>query len=289
MSGRGDESGLDASVIIPTHNRPQELQALLDSLSRQANIEGIRWETIVVDDGSADPVKACMESYLTHWMVSPLRSLSVPKQDSVSRVRNLGVAHSRGAVLLFLDDDLVLHECALAETLHVHKAYPEIQVLNGLLKKVRDDFYSEFWHYYYHAMFNQSLESPYPVRRVSGGLFSIKRTLLEKIFPLFDESLPSREDLDLYLRLQESRIVVYKDDRIIAYHDFRRGLGSLIRQRIWYERGETALRQKYGSARLKDFYRCDPRVPRKWKFLPLNLVLVLARCGWRLRLQAARL
>lgn len=275
-------------MIIPTRNRPQQLRALLDSLSRQANIEGILWETIVVDDGSTNAVKACIEGSLKQWKTSPLNFFPLPKQNSVSRVRNLGVAHSQGRVVLFLDDDLVLHECVLAETLHVHELHPEIYVLNGLLKKVRDDFYSEFWHYYYHAIFNQSWGNPYPVRRVSGGFFSIKRTLLEKIFPLFDESLPSREDLDLYLRLQESRIAVYKDDRIIACHDFRRGLGSLIKQRIWYEKGEAALRQKYGSARLKNFYGQDPQVPRGWKFLPVNLLLFLVRIWVRLRMRSAR-
>lgn len=272
------------SVIIPTRNRPQRLKALLRSLESQVIDPDIQWEAIIVDDGSTIESRAASERYLDGWTASPLHFIALEKRGGVSRARNTGVERSGGQILVFLDDDLVVESDVLQKIVQVHSDHPEILVLNGLLRKMRDDYLSNFWQHYYSAAFDRVCPSPYRISRVASGHFSIKRALLERVFPLFDDSLPAREDFDLFLRLREMGIPAFKDDRIIAYHDFRRTLVSLVRQRLWYERGELALRQKHGEALLREFYRSEPPVARKWKLVPINLILLLTRKIYRLRL-----
>lgn len=271
------------SVIVATRNRPRQLQALLDSLARQAGADAFSWELIVIDDASREPERRRIEQVLARWRGAPLIHERLERRGWPGRARNAGAAGSRGAVLLFSDDDLVLDSRVLAETHRLHALHPEIEVLNGRLCKLRDDYYSNFWHYYYDAVFNarQPVNGPYAIHRI-GGLVSFKRHLLERLGPLYDESLPAREDFDLALRLRAAGVTAYKDDRIVAYHDFRQTWWAFVAQRVWYEKGEWALERKHGAARLQSVYRSEPRIPRRYRFLPLYLSSHAARRLWRL-------
>lgn len=268
---------IQVSIIIPTRSRARQVTALLDSLALQIGAGGVNWETILVDDAGEASARRAIEKYLNNWTASPVRLHVLERRGGVSRARNAGVELSRGDVIAFLDDDILTDQNFLAESARVHAAHPEILVLNGQLGRLRDDYYSRFWHYHYSAAFDRALASPYRVNRVASGFCSVKRGLLDKIPVLFDESLPSREDFDLLLRLREQAIAAFKHDSIAGYHDFRTNLASLIRQRLWYEAGERALRLKHGEAALRAFYRSEEPVPRPWKFLPLYASTHLSR------------
>ncbi len=86
------------SVVIPTHNRPAELQRALDSVAVQA--WQARLEVIVVDDGSAPPAQVSARPDLPH--------LQVLRNDApvgAAAARNRGVDAAVGEVIAFLDDD----------------------------------------------------------------------------------------------------------------------------------------------------------------------------------------
>jgi glycosyltransferase involved in cell wall biosynthesis len=268
---------LQVSIVIPTRSRARQVTALLESLAVQSGAAEVSWETILVDDAGEESARITIEQYLNTWKASPVRLHVLERRGGVSRARNTGVELSRGEVIAFLDDDILANRNFLRETARVHAAHPEILVLNGKLRKLRNDYYSRFWHYHYSAAFDRPLASPYRVNRVASGFCSVKRSLLDRIPVLFDESLPSREDFDLLLRLREQEIAVFKDDSITGYHDFRTHLPSLIRQRLWYEAGERALRRKHGEATLRAFYQSEEPVTRPWKFLPLYASIHLSR------------
>ena len=48
------------SIIVPVYNRPDEVDELLDSLTRQAYSD---FEVIIVEDGSSTPCKDVCEKY----------------------------------------------------------------------------------------------------------------------------------------------------------------------------------------------------------------------------------
>ncbi|MDR2690984.1 MAG: glycosyltransferase, partial [Dysgonamonadaceae bacterium] len=89
------------SVIIPVYNRPDELDELLDSLTRQTYTD---FEVIVVDDGSLTPCKNIVEKYR-----EKLRVRYYYKSNSGPGLsRNYGAGKSKGGYLVFLDSDCIV-------------------------------------------------------------------------------------------------------------------------------------------------------------------------------------
>lgn len=85
---------LSASVIVPTHNRPDALLLTLDGLLAAARIEA---EILVVDDGSTPP--------LSLPITGPVRLIRTSGVER-SRARNQGACAARGERLIFVDDDI---------------------------------------------------------------------------------------------------------------------------------------------------------------------------------------
>ncbi len=95
------------SVIIPVYNRPDEVDELLESLSRQTEHD---FEVIVVEDGSAHPCRDVCDKYTElldlHYYV---KDNSGPGQS-----RNYGAERAHGDFLIILDSDVVLPETYMA-------------------------------------------------------------------------------------------------------------------------------------------------------------------------------
>ena len=91
------------SIIIPVFNRPDEVDELLESLTRQRFRD---FEVVVVEDGSevrcADVVRRYQDHLDVHYFEKPN---SGPGQS-----RNYGAERSRGEYLIVLDSDVVLPE-----------------------------------------------------------------------------------------------------------------------------------------------------------------------------------
>ena len=186
---------MEVSVVIPTWNRPETLVRSVGILAGEIaehRLEGA-CEIVVSDDGSeADRARSARE----RLAATGSRSIEYLRSDhntGVGGARNRGLAHSRGAVIAFLDDDLVPAPDYLRQTLAVHREHPEVQVIAGNLLPLRDDVYSRFWFYRYAAVFNRDGEL-YPVPMLSGGHCSLKRELVEREMgpALFDPELRTR-------------------------------------------------------------------------------------------------
>ena len=94
----------DVSVCVATFRRREGLERLLASLSALELPEGVRIETVVVDN---DPERSA-EAFLRDWRgPHPLRALHDPWQN-LSHVRNRAVEAARGTWVAFVDDDEVV-------------------------------------------------------------------------------------------------------------------------------------------------------------------------------------
>ena len=96
------DTDIDVSVVVATYNRCAGLEALLRSLANQTYPMS-RFEVVVVDDGSTDGTRELLQ---TIEMPYALRSLHQDNSGPAA-ARNQGVRHARGAIILFLDDDVV--------------------------------------------------------------------------------------------------------------------------------------------------------------------------------------
>lgn len=91
------------SIIVPVYNRPDEVDELLDSLTRQTFND---FEVIIVEDGSAVPCKTVCDKYAERLAIRYfLKPNSGPGQS-----RNYGVERATGDYVLILDSDVVVPE-----------------------------------------------------------------------------------------------------------------------------------------------------------------------------------
>ena len=91
------------SIIIPVYNRPDEIDDLLDSLTRQTRRN---FEVIVVDDGSATPCEPIVRAYEGRLRV---RYFYI-QNSGPGQARNYGARHAEGDVVIVLDSDCVVPE-----------------------------------------------------------------------------------------------------------------------------------------------------------------------------------
>ena len=105
------------SFVIPVYNRPDEVDELLESLTRQDYKD---FEVVVVEDGSAVPCAEVVDRYATrldvHYFSKP--------NSGPGQTRNYGVEHSRGEYVLILDSDVVLPEGYLSAVEAELSAHP---------------------------------------------------------------------------------------------------------------------------------------------------------------------
>lgn len=96
------------SIIIPVFNRPDEINELLRSLTRQTRKE---FEVIIVEDGSSIPCKHIADGYKQALDVS----YYAKPNSGPGTTRNYGAGRCKGDYLIFLDSDCLVPEHYLEE------------------------------------------------------------------------------------------------------------------------------------------------------------------------------
>jgi glycosyltransferase involved in cell wall biosynthesis len=119
------------SVVVPAVNVAGYIAQVLRSLCAQTLAE---FEAIVVDDGSTDRTSEVVESF-----TDPRIKLVQQPNLGVSCARNTGLALARGAFVLFLDGDDLLHPAALERLAAALKQDPQAVGAYGTFVKIREN------------------------------------------------------------------------------------------------------------------------------------------------------
>lgn len=105
------------SIIIPLYNRPQEIDELLHSLTKQTYLQ---FEVLVIEDGSVKDAKAIVERYAgqldLHYYVKT--------NSGQGFSRNFGFERARGDYFVIFDSDCLIPEDYLqtvSDYLYEHK------------------------------------------------------------------------------------------------------------------------------------------------------------------------
>lgn len=94
------------SLVIATYNWPEALAAVLASVRRQATPPT---EVVVADDGSGEPTRQVIDAARADFPC-PLVHVWHPDDGfKLAQIRNKAVARARGAYLIQIDGDMVLH------------------------------------------------------------------------------------------------------------------------------------------------------------------------------------
>ena len=94
------------SVIIPTRNRAEYLQYLLESLLVQSCNKKM-FDILIVDNGSTDGTADMVKRYLQRDQPPRMRYFFASK-PGLHVGRHVGATHAEGEILCFLDDDVIV-------------------------------------------------------------------------------------------------------------------------------------------------------------------------------------
>ena len=141
-----------ASVIVPTRNRADRLDACLAALAHQS-LPAEQFEIVVVDNGSTDGTAA----RIARWAeLRPGVRRVEELAPGVSRARNAGIAAARGELLAFVDDDAVAEPRWLATLLGAYDRFPRVGAACGRarlrLERRPPAWYSRYSETWYSAM-----------------------------------------------------------------------------------------------------------------------------------------
>ncbi len=92
------------SFIIPVYNRPDEIDELLESLTKFNS--SIPFEVVIVEDGSSIPCKDIIEKYSSKLSISYYNKPNSGPGDS----RNYGMRVAKGDYFIILDSDCIIPE-----------------------------------------------------------------------------------------------------------------------------------------------------------------------------------
>lgn len=115
------------SVVIPTHNRAASLARALDSVL--ALKDEAPCEIVVVDNNSTDDTAQTVAGYISRFG-GILRRVSEPR-TAFTRARRTGAEAAAGALLLYIDDDVLLHAGTLRAVADAFAAHPECGLIAG--------------------------------------------------------------------------------------------------------------------------------------------------------------
>ena len=255
---------IEASVIIPTRNRPDDLRRCLEALSRQRTAR--RFEVVVVDD-SAGP--------------SPLPrvdgGLEVAAISSGGRgpgaARNAGIAAARGALVLFTDDDTSPSPGWVEAACSFLASHPECVGVEG--KTVSPA---------YDHLYEHSVENDAPGTFLACNI-AFRKEVLDELGGFDARSFPAAhcEDLDLAFRAQRLGPIGFEPRMEILHHPRPISLRRLV-ARSWLASSEVRLFKRHRD-------RWPARTPVR--LLPVFVVSgkwarLLRAEGWKLLVQPRR-
>jgi glycosyltransferase involved in cell wall biosynthesis len=198
------------SVVIPTQNRAAFLPTAIDSVLKQSFQD---FELLVVDDASTDGTAEVRDKFhdvRIHW-------LRHDKPRGGAAARNTGIVHSRGEYIAFLDDDDEWYSEKLARQMEVMLgSQPEVAAIYTgyvIIDRSNRSERGRMIPSQRGNLHNRLLESN-PIGGASSVL--LKRSCLEQV-GLFDETLPSFQDRDLWIRISRDFHFDYVQDPLLNY------------------------------------------------------------------------
>lgn len=123
----GSTEEIIVSVVIPTRNRCNDLEECLESIFTH-NYDRYDFEVIVVDNGSADGTKELCNRLMKVYSNLVYHFDSNP---GLHVGRNTGIEISRGDILAYLDDDVIVSSGWLQGIIDGFKSSEEIVLIGG--------------------------------------------------------------------------------------------------------------------------------------------------------------
>jgi GT2 family glycosyltransferase/SAM-dependent methyltransferase len=237
------------SVVVCTHERAEDLQRCLESLTR-SHVEPD--EVIVVDNApTTDGTRTVVEAFPSvRYVPEPRRGLSV--------ARNTGAVAGSGELVAYLDDDSTVH-LDWVRRLREEFADPTVMAVTGLLLPAALDTPAQVAYetpasLFHHARYQRLSYGPEflertkrrgpPVWRIGGGANMAFRRDAFALVGGFDERLGAgaagcSEDSEFWYRLIAAGWDCHYQPAAVAFHHHRAHAEPLKQQARNYIRGHV--------------------------------------------------
>lgn len=206
------------SVVVPCHNDAGTIGLCIRAVRAQTYPS---IEIIVVDDASTDRSAELAESA----GAVVVRSAA---NQGLAASRNLGAAHSRGAILFFLDSDIALDRGSVEAAVRVLRSEPAVGAVCGALDAeplVPAGLPGQYRAVQQYVWFNE-VDGAIPV--VRAAVCAIRTEVFDEIGP-FDPNLRHTEDQDYGYRLGR-RYEIRSAPAVHGRHDHRTSLATILRK-----------------------------------------------------------
>lgn len=202
------------SIVIPTKNRPNELLAMLKSLTIQTHLPN---QIIIVDQSLKENIiKDKLDSLLG---LNKIKLNYIHDQNITGLVsaKAFAIKHNTCDIISFFDDDIALESGYLKAIFQSFKQYPKINGANGLILNIPNQntikrLIYRFTHLGLYKDNRQSvrkqclrdnLNTPMSVNKLSGGLSSWRSEVFEKVkFDILNK-FHSFEDAEYSIRFEK--------------------------------------------------------------------------------------
>ncbi len=207
------------TVVVCTRDRADRLDVALGSLAHLETAGYLRYEVLVVDNGSTDATPAVVDRIAATFPV-PLRRV-FEDRPGVGRARNRGVAEAAGEWIAFFDDDQAADRLWLTELF----ALAERKRLRCVGGQVRiklpagvDRELSPVCRMLLGCSVEMPAERPYtPSCTPGAGNLMVHRSVFAEIGG-FDETCSRGEDTDLFVRMYKAGIDAWYSPAAIIDH-----------------------------------------------------------------------
>ncbi len=263
------------SLIIPLYNRPQEIDELLDSLTRQTYKP---FEVLVIEDGSVHDAQTIVEAYKDQLDVHYYAKAN----EGQGFTRNFGFEHAKGDYFVIFDSDCLIPPDYLA-------------IVAASLHKVPLDAYGgpDAAHETFTGVqqaISYSMTSPFTTGGIRGnkrhiGTFhprsfnmGVSRSVWEQVGGFKLTRLG--EDIEYSIRIQASGFKIGLIPDAVVYHKRRTDFKQFYKQLHFFGRARINIYKHFpGELKLVHFFPSS--------FVCFLLILVLLNSYWVLEIPPA--
>lgn len=230
MTARASQADARISIVLCTRNRAAQARACLQQFRGDAfDDRGIEW--VLVDSASEDGTPAVLAEF---GQAHPRRVVKVLRasRPGLSLARNAGVGASSGALIVFLDDDVILGEGYL-ERVRAHFAVSNdrVGVVSGriLRQNPEDSLYGCQLSRRHREFGRRAILRP---GLIQGANLAARRSVFDDVGG-FDPELGAGarfrcEDVDFVARALERGWRVVYDPDVVVHHDHGRREGEAL-------------------------------------------------------------
>ena len=215
---------MDFSFIIPAYNETDNIENAIGSIKRHVP-DYYQFEILVVDHGSTDNTAKLAEACGVKLLLHP--------EGTIAKLRNYGVKHSAGKVLVFLDADIRLtHDWESNIGKVALSLTAGDRILTGSWCSISDNpnWIEKFWFKPLERGDNSHINS---------GHLIISRQLFDEIDG-FDEKLETGEDYDISIRAKAANIKLIDDVRLRVVHEgYPKNLAEFAKREYWHGQGDV--------------------------------------------------